>query len=281
MTRDFDGAVGRARSAGGALLLLLALGVGPLACVTAGEGEQMRADLAAFKKDLESERANNAADKKRLEIENAARAQDLKDALDQLNRASRKSGADLAVDLEKAQLEIAQLKGSQEVSQHRLDLLETGNVERDKKLDAAWALVEKRQKAQDAAEHPVDKAAIYALGLKKLEAGDTARARELFGEFLAKFKGDELADNAQYWLGETWYAEKRYNDAIVEFQKVLKEYKASDKEPDALLKIGLSFQSQGDCAKAQLFYDEVTSNHRASAPAKVAREKAAECKKKH
>jgi tol-pal system protein YbgF len=280
MMHQFDAAEGRSRRARWALLLALMVGAWPLSCVTSGEGDQIKADLAALKKDLEAERSNNALDKQRLEAESAMRAQGLKDALDQLNRASRKSGADLAVDLEKAQLEIAQLKGAQEVAQHRLDALETGNVDRDKKLDAAWALVEKSARKADAAEHPTDKAAVYALGLKKLEAGDPARARELFSDFLAKFKGDELADNAQYWLGETWYAEKRYNDAIVEFQKVLKDYKASDKASDALLKIGLSFQSQGDCPKALLFYDEVTANHRATASAKLAREKSAECKKK-
>lgn len=260
--------------------LVLAFAALASACVTSGEGDLMKADIAALKKDQDADRAASAAERDRLKAETASRAQELKDALDALNRASRKSGADLSVDLEKAQNDIAQLKGLVEVLQHRLEQREGADAERDKKLEAAFALVEKKQKAIDAAEHPTDKAAIYALAMRKLDAGDTARARELFGEFLTKFKGDPLASNAQYWLGETWYAEKKYNDAIVEFQKVLKDHKGSEKAPDALLKIGLSFQSQGDCAKAMLFYDELLASHRASAAGKLAKERAAECKKK-
>src|SRR5207237_393498 len=91
---------------------------------------------------------------------------------------------------------------------------------------------------------------------KKLDAGDTGAARQLFNEFLGKYKSDELAGNAQYWLGETYYAEKRWNEAIAEFQKVLKEHKKSEKTPDALLKIGMSFQAQADCKNALLVFDE-------------------------
>ncbi len=247
-----------------------------LGCVTAGEGEAMKADIAELKKQLEADRQAAANERQRIKDEAAAREQALKEQL----HLTTKTGADLSVDLEKAQNDIIAVKGNQDVVTHRLDALEQGNLERDRKLDQLLAVADKKQKQQDLAEHPVEKAAIYALGLKKLEGGDPGRARELFTEFLTKFKGDELSGNAQYWLGETWYAEKKYNDAIVEFQKVLKEYKGSDKTPDALVKIGLSFQSQGDCAKAALFYDEVMASHRTTPAAKIAKEKSAECKKK-
>src|SRR3954464_11787264 len=121
---------------------------------------------------------------------------------------------------------------------------------------------------------------IYNLGRQKLDAGQTARARELFQDFLQKFPKDELAPNAQYWLGETWYSEKKWNDAIVEFQKVLKDYKGSEKVPDALLKIGMAFQSQGDCQNALLFFDEVIQAHKSAPAAKTAHDRGAECRKK-
>jgi TolA-binding protein len=59
---------------------------------------------------------------------------------------------------------------------------------------------------------------------------------------------------------------------------VLKEWKASEKVPDALLKIGLSFQSLGECGKAQLFFDEVTTSHKGTEAARIAKLKSAECK---
>src|SRR5207249_9298906 len=246
-----------------------------VACVTTKEeGEKMRARIDALEKDLKAERESRQA-------EQTAKLKQVQDALDALNRAARKSGADLAVDLEKAQNDVTALRGQIEVLQHRLDALEKTTQEQQKALEAANQFVVKRQKELDKAEHPTDRMAIYTLARQKLEAGQIARARELLQDFLTRFPKDELAPNAQYWLGETWYAEKKWNDAIVEFQKVLKEYKGSDKVPDALLKIGMSFQAQCDCQNALLFFDEVVQAHKSSPAAKAAHDRSAECKRKN
>ena len=250
------------------------------ACVTtAQEGEQMRQDIAALRVDLKKETDTANSERQKLAEEQAQKSKALQEALDALNRAARKSGADLAVDLEKAQNDVTALRGQIEVLQHRIEALEKLSQDQQKGLEAANQAVAQRQKELDKAEHPTDRMGIYTLARQKLDANQLPRARELLQDFLSRFPRDELAPNAQYWLGETWYAEKKWNDAIVEFQKVLKEYKASDKVPDALLKIGMSFQAQGDCQNATLFFDEVTQGHRASSAAKTAREKAAECRK--
>jgi len=258
--------------------LLAALLCLPLsACFYAkADGEAVRTDLDALKVDLAAQRTEREKSDKQM----AARLSEMQTVLDRLDRSARKSGADLGVDLEKAQNELAQLRGQFEVLQHKQDGIDQGNAQRDQRLDELAKFAQTRQKQLDAAEHPADKASIYALGRRKLEAGDNARARELFADFLARFHGDELAPNAQYWIAESFYAEKRFNDAIVEFQKVLKEWKSSEKAPDALLKIGMSFQAEGDCQNALLFFDELVASKKGSSQAKTAREKAAECKKK-
>jgi tol-pal system protein YbgF len=264
------------RTATAISLLLLSL----TGCVMwAQEGEQIRQDIAALRVDLKKEVDTATEERKKLAADQAAKAKALQDALDALNRAARKSGADLAVDLEKAQNDVTALRGQVEVLQHRIDALDKLAQEQQKALEAANQFVSKQQKELDKAEHPTDRMGIYTLARQKLDAGQTARARELFQDFLARYPKDELAANAQYWLGETCYAEKRWNDAIVEFQKVLKEHKSSDKVPDALLKIGMAFQAQGDCRNAALFYDEVMQGHRNSPAAKTAKEKHAECRK--
>jgi tol-pal system protein YbgF len=240
-----------------------------VACVTTKEeGEKMRARIDALEKDLKAERESRQA-------EQTAKLKQVQDAMDALNRAARKSGADLAVDLEKAQNDLAQNRGTLEVIQHRLDQMDQANADRDRRIDEVSRFIATRQKEL---EHPTDKAGLYALGRKKLEAGDTGGARQLFNEFLTKFGNDELAGNAQYWLGETFYAEKRWNDAIVEYQKVLKEHRGSEKTPDALLKIGMAFQNQKDCKNAMLFFDEVEQAYKSSPSAKTARDQAAQCR---
>jgi len=237
----------------------------------------MRNDIASLRTDLKKEVDTTAVERQKLEAEQTQRSKALQDALDQLSRAARKSGADLAVDLEKAQNDITALRGQIEVLQHRLDALEKSSQEHGKQLEAMTGFVQQRQKEQ---EHPSDKGALYSLAKQRLEQGQTAKARDSFQEFLQKFPRDELAANAQYWLGETYYAEKKWNDAIVEFQKVLKEHKGSDKVPDALVKIGLSFQAQKDCQNALLFFEEVLQSYKNSPAAKTAHDRAAECRKK-
>ena len=257
-------------------LLLLACS----ACVTtAQEGEQMRQDIAALRVDLKKEVDTANLERQKLADEQVQKSKALQEALDKLNRAARKSGADLAVDLEKAQNDVTALRGQLEVLQHRLDAVEKLAQDQQKQMDAANQFLAAQKKEADKAEHPTDRMAIYNLARQKLDAGQIGRARELLQDFLSRFPKDELAPNARYWLGETFYAEKKWNDAIVEFQRVLKDHKGSDKVPDALLKIGMSFQSQGDCQNALLFFEEVMQGHKGSAAAKTAREKAAECHK--
>ena len=237
-------------------LLLIALC--SVACVTtAQEGEQMRADIAALRADLKKEMDATSGDRQK----DQQRAKALQDALDQLSRAARKSGADLAVDLEKAQNDLSSVRGQIEVLQHRLDALEKTSQENQKALDATTQFIAQRQKE---AEHPTDQGPLYNLARQRLDQGQAAKARDLFQDFMNRYPKDELAANAQYWLGETYYAEKKWNDAIVEFQKVLKEYKGSDKVPDALL-----------------FFDEVVQAHKSSPAAKAAHDRSAECRRKN
>ena len=49
--------------------------------------------------------------------------------------------------------------------------------------------------------------------------------------------------NIQYWLGEVHYAQKNFEEAIIEFGEGLKNYPESIKGPDNLLKLGLSFSN--------------------------------------
>ncbi len=262
------------------LALLAAFAVCAACVTTRQQGEDMRKRIDALEKAVKEQGEAAAADRQKLQKEQQQKLGQLQEALDTLNRAARKSGADLGVDLEKAQNDLAQIRGTLEVVAHRLDVVEQQNTDRDKKIEGnAQALAQKQKEAQAAA-HPTDKMGLYTLARQKLDAGDGPAGRQLLGEFLQRYKSDELAPNAQFWMGESLYDEGRYNEAIVEFQKVIKEHKTSDKVPDALLKIGMSFQAQKDCKNALLFYEEVAQAHKSAPAAKVAREKQGECRKR-
>ncbi len=59
-----------------------------------------------------------------------------------------------------------------------------------------------------------------------------------FQQFLVSYPDSQLADNAQYWLAESYYVTQKYDVALAEFEKVINNYPRSRKVPDALLKVG-------------------------------------------
>lgn len=98
----------------------------------------------------------------------------------------------------------------------------------DKK--AATPTTAKGGNAKDA----YDKA--YAL----LKKGDYAGAESAFTSFMRDHPKSDLAGNANYWLGETYYARGKYEQAVGVFADGFTKYKKNSKAADNLLKLGLT-----------------------------------------
>jgi tol-pal system protein YbgF len=80
----------------------------------------------------------------------------------------------------------------------------------------------------------------YQAAFELLRTSRYEQAATAFSDFLTNHSNSPLADNAQYWLAETFYVRRDFQQALPEFQKVLDLYPQSAKIPDALLKIGFS-----------------------------------------
>ena len=65
-------------------------------------------------------------------------------------------------------------------------------------------------------------------------------AEKAFLSFLETYPKSDLAGNANYWLGETYYVRAQYEVAAGIFSDGLTKYKNSTKAPDNLLKLGLT-----------------------------------------
>lgn len=83
---------------------------------------------------------------------------------------------------------------------------------------------------------------IYQEGLNALNGGQTEEAIVKFTTVLSKFPKHKLAGNAQYWMGEAYYAKKDYAKAAVAFAKGFEQYKNGTKGADNLLKLGMSME---------------------------------------
>jgi tol-pal system protein YbgF len=67
-----------------------------------------------------------------------------------------------------------------------------------------------------------------------------------FQEFLDNFPAADLSDNAIYWMGESYYRQRRFRQAIDQFAAVLDRFGKSDKAPGALLKKGYAHLELGE-----------------------------------
>jgi len=93
-----------------------------------------------------------------------------------------------------------------------------------------------------------------------------------FRQYLESFGGTDLADNASYWIGESYYRQKRFQDAIREFDAVVSQYPNSDKVASALLRKGYAYLELGEQSKGVVQLQNVIRRYPKSDEANLARQ---------
>ncbi|WP_137388161.1 tol-pal system protein YbgF [Rhodoligotrophos defluvii] len=83
-------------------------------------------------------------------------------------------------------------------------------------------------------------------------------AEQRFRAFLQRYAGNELAGNAQYWLGETYAAQGDYKAAAGEFLKGYQNYKKGRKAPDSLIGLAVSLGKLGQKDQACAAFEQVS-----------------------
>lgn len=185
--------------------------------------------------------------------------------IDELNRAARRSGADLGVMLQQLQGEFAKVKGELEVEQHRLGELETGLAELKTGVDGRFAALrgagaldsfEARRRIGEL-QKPDDRAAVFALAQKLDQDGEAGVAREVYEEVVKRWPQDPRAADAGFRAGELLAAQKRHREALLAFGRVAEDHPRSERAPDAMLgaataMLGLDMKDEAKAVLAQL-----------------------------
>jgi tol-pal system protein YbgF len=114
---------------------------------------------------------------------------------------------------------------------------------------------------------------LYKEAYETLHRGDLEGARRKFEGFLKQYSNTELSDNAQFWIGETYYLKKDYERAILEYEKAIVKYPEGDKIPAALFKQALAFSELGDKANARNLLRRVIEKYPHSDQAELAKKK--------
>lgn len=119
----------------------------------------------------------------------------------------------------------------------------------------------------------LDPQALYMEGYRQVVSKDFAGGGDTLKRFLELYPAHELADNAQYWLGEVYYGIADWEGAVLEFSKVVKVYPDGDKVPSAMLKLGYAFQKLGADKEARVVLEGLIEKHPKSPEAANAKAK--------
>jgi tol-pal system protein YbgF len=120
---------------------------------------------------------------------------------------------------------------------------------------------------------PVDPDELYNTAYLDYTRGNYDIAIDGFKRYLQFFPNTELSDNAQYWIGECYYSNKLYPDAVLEFGKVVQNYPQGNKVVSAIYKTGLAYESMNEIKKAKDYYKKVFDNYPNTPEAKLAKER--------
>lgn len=114
---------------------------------------------------------------------------------------------------------------------------------------------------------------LYETARQAYDNGELDKARQHFQKLIEKHPKSENADNAQFWIGESYYREKWYERAILEYQTVLETYPKGNKVPAAMLKQGLALLQIGEKSSARLILQELVKKYPKASESKVAAKK--------
>ena len=212
---------------------------------------QYREELASLKGNLEEYRHDHSAAVKRFDVEDSLLV--------------RKSDA-----LEARLARIEQYLNLTEAAPAEKAARETAAHESAKgKTAAPVAPASKEQKSVEAATGDE----LLNEGLARMKKSDNAGARDSFTAFMSKYPKSPKVSDAQFYIAESYFNEKWYEKAILEYQIVIARYTKSTRRATALYKQALSFEKIGDAANARARFKDVVSVYPNAPEARLAKKK--------
>ncbi|MDX8389831.1 MAG: tol-pal system protein YbgF [Mariprofundaceae bacterium] len=111
----------------------------------------------------------------------------------------------------------------------------------------------------------------YTAAYLALKSGHYEASSKGFVQLLKEFPKGQYADQAWYWLGESYYAQQKVDEAIDAFEHIAKEFSASAKHAAALLRLGYAYQERNRDKDAISIFQRLIQEHAESAAAERAR----------
>ena len=228
------------------------------------------------------------------------------ETLDTLNRAARLSNADFGVQLERMLQELQELRGAIELADYRISRMEQQIASNPAPAPAEKVYAQpapapaKEPKAKPSAPKASKPSPKPAIAEKPKAPAKPASPKEQIASARSLVKQNKfdqargllrqvlngaprqagVHDLAHYELGKSYQAEKKYRAALQEYIKVAEQFPKGAMVDDAYFQIGNCSMALGNLEEAEVFFNEIITNHKKSPFAKDAKSKLSEVKKR-
>ncbi len=113
----------------------------------------------------------------------------------------------------------------------------------------------------------------YREGLAQYQRGDYPKAIQSLRGFVNKDPKSDLVPAAHYWIAEAYFAQRRYNEAILAYNEILVAWPKSERVPATLLRQAAAFAEIGDQQDARLILQKLIADHPGTEEAASAKRK--------
>jgi tol-pal system protein YbgF len=183
-----------------------------------------------------------------------------------------RSGADVGVDVDTLGSKVGELQAQIQETQYRIEQLAQQIAATNVELQS----LPRREPPKPTPAVPrlpsSDPETLYQTAYSDYRAGSYDLAIMSFTRYLETYPDTELADNAMYWLGESYFAQGRFRQAVLAFDDVLAKYPRSEKVASAMLKRGYSHLQMGQRDQGLDQLRALLRTHPSSEEAAIARQ---------
>jgi len=259
--------------------VLAAAALSTVACVSTSDVEKLQSQISDLQEQLAQVKRTSSS---KEEVNNVNKT------IAEQTQTLLKSNATLVAKVDQIEDKIQTAQGATEQTNYRLDRMTQQLTQTQHDVDElksaaarAAAMPANPVPAPSGSEMTVqpvpapseDPMQTYQAAYRDYQRGNYDLAVAGFRDFAAKNPNSELSGNAAYWIGESLYSQKKYREAIQQFDSVVTKYPKSDKVAGALLKKGYSYIALGEKSQGIVQLQYVVHEHPTTPEAALARQK--------
>jgi TolA-binding protein len=223
----------------------------------------MKSEGDAVKREVDELKQKLSGDLAKAETERVK----LQKIMEQATALLTRNSADVGAQVERIQSKVDKLSGQMDLVEATVRELQQRTAEFQAKVDVKLEGLQTGGGTAKAPPVPENKDELFQQAQNKISAGDHQEGRRLLRHFIERNPSDTRIDRAQLVLGDSYFSEQKFAQAIVEYKKIVEQFKQSSIVPDALYKIGMAFYQLKFCTDADLFLSQLIKRHKTHAQA--------------